>query len=162
MTVPKFADSILNGIHHDLKQLAGNWKGLTRVWFEPGKLADESAFRGVIRSVLGGRFIQFEYTGAIQGSPVEGIMTMGCSLGTGQLQCAWIDSFHNGTAIMFSENNGTSFPFSVRGSYGKEPKWGWRTELTPVDDRHFVITMYNITPDGDEAKAVEMSFERSE
>jgi hypothetical protein len=160
MISPQFEKSLTHGIHADLKSLAGSWTGTTKVWFEPGKLADASPFSAEARSVLGHRFLHFEYQGSLQGNRIDGIMILGCSLGMQQMQCAWIDSFHNGTAIIFSENNGTSFPFSVKGSYGSEPKWGWRTNLEINTPKKFTITMFNISPEGEEAKAVEMVFER--
>ncbi len=47
-----FEQSRTEGLHHRLSLLAGEWEGLTRTWFEPGKLADESPTRGVMRLIL--------------------------------------------------------------------------------------------------------------
>ena len=95
-----------------------------------------------------------EYSGMLQGKPIEGIAIYGCSLGDEKLQTAWVDSFHNGTAIMFSENNETGNGYSVLGHYGKEPRWGWRTVITR-NENQVIITMYNIAPGGKDERAVE-------
>lgn len=40
------------------------------------------------------------------------------------------------------------------------PRWGWRTEIEQPDDDRLVIVMTNISPDGEEAKAVEVEYTR--
>jgi len=156
----KFETSLREGMHHFLQSLEGNYKGHTCVWFEPGVMGDESPCEGTLRSVLGGRFLLHEYSGSLQGKPVEGISIIGGSLGDGKLQTAWIDSFHNGTAIMFSENPDMNQPYSVLGHYGHEPRWGWKTQITLDDSKRVVITMFNIAPGGVEEKAVETVYEK--
>ncbi len=156
----KFEKSLESGIHYNLKQLEGTWKGTTRVWFEPGSDPDVSECNGTMKSILGGRFLLHEYTGSLQGKPIEGMAVFGYSIGDEKLQCAWVDSFHNGTAIMFSQNHTPGLPYSVLGSYGKEPAWGWRTVITAEGNNKLIITMFNIEPGGPDEKAVETIYER--
>jgi hypothetical protein len=163
----KFATSLEGGPHHQFSKLVGEWEGTTRVWFEPGKIGDESPVKGTMRQILGGRFIMHEYVGSMGGEPLEGIAIYGYHLALGKYQAAWIDSFHNGTAIMFCDGKRGDDRMSVLGSYSyitpeKEHLWGWRTEIELMNGNEVKITAYNIPPEGegDEAIATETLYKR--
>ena len=68
-----------------------------------------------------------------------------------------------GTAIMFSTGDELPGKVAVTGYYGAgsagEPEWGWRTEMQP-EGESLIITAYNISPAGEEAKAVETVYRR--
>ena len=157
--------------HRRLARMAGEWEGLYRLWFEPDMLASESTQRGSLRQVLGGRFLLHEYTWDFDGRSYAGLALYGFHIDEARWECAWVDSFHCGSSIMFAQADADATPqqppahFSVLGSYGDGqtppgPRWGWRTEIEQLDDDHLVITMTNITPDGAEAKAVEVRYAR--
>ena len=47
--------------HPHLALLEGEWLGMTKTWFEPDKLTDESPWQGEFKVVLGGRFLLYTY-----------------------------------------------------------------------------------------------------
>jgi hypothetical protein len=113
-----------------------------------------------MRLILDGRFIMHEYKGKFGDKPLEGIAIYGYHLALEKFQCAWIDSFHNGSAIMFSEGKRGEQSLSMLGNYAYvtpeiEQYWGWRTEINIINDNKVVITAYNISPEGEELKATE-------
>lgn len=150
------------GIHHRLNQLVGEWEGVTRTWFEPDKIADESPWRGTIRPALGGRFVVHEYEGSMQGKPLSGVAIYGYHLDQDRYEMAWVDSFHNGSGIMFSRGANEGRGFGVRGSFEAPsgPPWGWRTEIQLPEPDRLVITHYVIPPGEQEARSVETVYRR--
>ncbi|MFC3549690.1 DUF1579 domain-containing protein [Lysobacter cavernae] len=151
------------GAHHRLAQMAGEWAGTFRLWFQPDQLACESPQRGSIRSILGGRFLLHEYQTRFGDDLIDGVALYGVHLDDDAFESAWVESFGTGTSIMFSAGSAGAEHFNVLGSYGDGqggPRWDWRTEIEQPDADHLVITMTNITPQGEAAKAVEVRYAR--
>ncbi|MBE0683311.1 MAG: DUF1579 domain-containing protein [Anaerolineales bacterium] len=148
--------------HHFFARMAGNWKGTSKLWLEPDKLTDESPIVGTIQLLLDGRFALFLYQSSIEGETQHGMFTFGFNITLEQYEASWVDSFHNSTGIMFCTGNEKENGFSVLGSYPDPsggPDWGWRTEVE-LSGNKLTLTAYNITPEGDEAKATEMILTR--
>ncbi|HSB93644.1 MAG TPA: DUF1579 domain-containing protein [Flavitalea sp.] len=153
------------GPHHQLSKLVGAWKGLSRVWFDPAKLEDESPITGTMRLLMDGRYVLHEYRTGFGDKEITGMAIYGYNLDTQKYQCAWIDSFHTATMILFSEGKKADQKMEVLGSYAyvtpeSEQYWGWRSNIEVISPEEIVLTAYNITPDGDETKATEIVYKK--
>jgi len=164
MATSKLEQSLVDGIHKQLNDLQGQWKGTTKTWFDPSVLADESSAEGNIVPLFDGRFVLHEYRSSLQGQPFEGRMELGYHMKENKFQMSWMDTFHMGTGIMLCEGEASNGNFSVMGNYstgGDDPQtWGWRTTIEKIDDNSITIRAYNITPEGEESLATETNYQR--
>jgi hypothetical protein len=75
----------------------------------------------------------------------------------------WVDSWHMGSKFMLCRGEEASEGnISALGSYAAPPgpDWGWRIVLSASTTDEVRILMYNITPEGQEALAVDSKYSR--
>lgn len=146
-----------------LNKLLGKWRGINRLhttWIKENPVR-ESDSEALISFSAQGKFLKIEYDWFFEEKKQEGLILLGDE--TDLIKAYWIDSWHLGDKFMVSEGiSGENGAISMKGFYTvpDNPDWGWRTDIETIDDKSFKITMFNVTPDGEESLAVEAEYER--
>ncbi len=144
--------------------IAGQWSGTNQLWVMPGDPVRESETSATVAFTARGSIAVISYTWDYEGEPQEGTLMVRSGEATpDDVEVVWVDSWHTAKKFMLfksdSEHEGL---VAVRGSYAAPPgpDWGWRIVLDADSANEFHILMYNITPDGQEALAVEARYAR--
>ena len=144
-----------------LGAMAGDWQATYELRGDPSFECDTTS-HATVTPVIGGRFVRIDYTWDEEDKleehgPQVGSLLVGFEPEPepGVATVVMIDSWHLHDAAMVSRgkrlDDGT---VDVFGTWGADtPPWGWRTILAPTDDG-WSMTMFVVTPDGEEAPAV--------
>jgi len=146
-----------------LRDLAGEWAGENRLWLCTEEPARHSQATASVALAAQGRFATIRYTWAEEGQPQDGLLLLGMDPRRETWEAAWIDSWHMGDKIMLCRGAADAGgAISVRGAYAAPPgpDWGWRIEIHAEAADRFEMIMYNISPEGEEALAVEARYTR--
>jgi hypothetical protein len=122
------------------------WRGSAELWLDPlGDIAERSD----CTLAIDGETVN--YTWSYQGSPQSGLIVLSP---TG---AQFSDTWHQPEPMTCQRLQGARGLFQVLGAYGPDGDWGWRIGLhqrTPSGE--MVLQMTNITPWGEEVRAVRM------
>lgn len=146
-----------------LEGATGAWMGRYKLWFTPTDPAIECETSAVVEGAIGERFLSVRYEWEYDGKPQVGGLVLGDDPAAQECAGFWADTFHNGHRMVPCTGAIVlAGAVSVLASYAAPPgpDWGWRTELELADAETFVMRAYNITPDGDEALAVDATYRR--
>jgi Protein of unknown function (DUF1579) len=146
-----------------LKAITGIWEGTNRLYDPHTNAPDETSSKLNLASILNGRFVRADYTWSYQGKPQEGSMLIGFDADENVVTMHWIDTWHMSNKVMaLKGTSAADGTVQVIGSYAAppDPDWAWRIMIKP-DAKSLKITMYNISPQGEEYPAVEASYKKS-
>lgn len=148
--------------HKLLARMAGTWSATMKSWMEPDKPPVESTGTSESKMILGGRYLQMDYTGDMMGSPFTGLGTTGYDNHTKKYVSTWIDSM--GTAILFFEGTGSKDGRTITQECRyDDPVKGpmkWRSVTRIVDDNTHEFEMYGTDRSGKEEKMMEITYTR--
>jgi hypothetical protein len=112
------------------------------------------------KMLLGGRFLQQEFTGDMMGSTFTGIGVTGYDNHTKKYVSTWIDSMS--TAILFFEGaasaDGKTIAQESRYDNPIKGPMKWRSVTKIVDDNTHVFEMYGTDKRGKEEKMMEITY----
>lgn len=150
--------------HKQLATLAGSWDAKVKFWMTPSTPPIESSGTSEQKMVLGGRFLQQDFTCQMMGSTFAGIGFCGYDNHTQKYVSTWMDSMS--TAIMFFEGTGSADGKTVtQESRYDDPIKGpttFRSVSTTVDDNTLLFEMYGIDKQGKEEKMMEITYTRKQ
>ena len=153
------------GEHHEhLARFVGRWESEIKMWMEPDGEPMTSPAMAEARMVLGGRYVEWEFSGMFGGMPFEAKELDGYNNGEQRYESTWADNF--GTMIINytgqCEDDG-----NVRTMKGEffDPMSGGqiaqRATYTWIDDDNWLYESY-MTQDGTEFKNMEIHYTRVE
>lgn len=131
----------------------------TNVLYEPPTRSPVTSLAyGRLRSVVGGRMLRFDYRWSLRSQAHEGTILLACDA-SGRATAAWGDSWHQNAELMSLSGEADDRTVALSGTWtvGDSPPWGWRIDLGPAEDGGVTMEMWVVTPEGEEARAVEMS-----
>jgi hypothetical protein len=148
--------------HKMLASMVGSWKTKVKSWCDPNTGPMESTGTSEHKMLLGGRFLQQEFTGEMMGSPFNGIGLTGYDNHTKKYVSIWMDSM--GTAFLVFEGTASAYGRTItQESHYDDPIKGpmtWRSVTKIVDDNTHVFEMYGIDKQGKEEKMMEITYTR--
>ena len=148
--------------HKKLAGMVGTWDATVKMWNKPD--AQPMVSNGVSRNhaVLGGRWIEEEFTGNFMGQPFSGVGYTGYDNVTKQYVGTWMDSMSTGMMTSTgSSDSDNSYMFT---SSMPDPMSGKNVEMkskvTVVDKDHHTMEMWAPGPDGKMFKMMEINYTR--
>jgi hypothetical protein len=135
----------------DLGKVQGEWEGTGELWLDP--LGNEAKRSECAMKVEANAV---RYTWQYEGETKEGVITLGDASAT------WTDTWHQPKPVegAYVKDAWGLFTFHYTYDPGEGPPWGWRTKLSERPTGELVLQMTNITPWGEEGRAVRMTFKR--
>jgi hypothetical protein len=136
-----------------LGKMAGTkWKGKGELWLDP-----EGNSAELYDSELNIENDAINYSWLYENETKNGRFTFD------EAGAIWVDSWHQQNPAKCSYVPGAWGIFTVSNEYQvpDNPSWGWRSKLSERPDGSLVLQMTNITPWGEEGRAVRMVFSRA-
>ena len=97
--IARFAEP--NAHHQQLLGFVGSWEIISRVWMSPGQAPVETKGSAEKHMVLGGRFLQENFTGTMMATPFVGQGLTGYDNAKKRYVSIWVDTLS--TAVLCSE-----------------------------------------------------------
>ena len=136
---------------------SGSWRGTVDTWLEPSAPAIRGEITATTSRVLDGKSVQIDYRSDVGENRSDGLMILGRDIETNRLALTWIDTFHTGSNVM---NFAAGENGDLRGAYAAgDEVWRWRIAIVAGEELR--IAHFNITPAGEEARAIETILRRA-
>jgi Protein of unknown function (DUF1579) len=146
-----------------LTRADGDWAGPSLLSFGPDHPTMTCESTAQVTREVTGTALMMRYDWSFEGKPHQGVLLLSDDAASARCEISWMDSFHYANRMMLLTGAAAGEgEVNVRGSYPAPtgPDWGWRMTLEMPDAETLLLRMFNITPDGQEAWAVEATYRR--
>jgi hypothetical protein len=150
--------------HELLDMFVGTWD--VTVSSSSGPLSPADTSHGTSRSswILGSRFVEERFEGAVSGSPYQGLGLIGYDSGARQYTTVWLDSLSTALAVSRGRYDSARNSFELQGEVydpllGREKSTKTRIDIESRDLYH--VSMLESLPDGREYAALRISYRRT-
>lgn len=153
----------INEHHRQLKILVGSWSVISRVYIGPGERFVETKGTAEKRLILGGRFLQEDFTGTMLGTSLVGHGITGYDNALKKYITTWADSMS--TAVLVSEGTMDAarkeMIFVGRGYDPMSQTYKTYRQVVRIDsDKQHSFEWFEPGSDGKEAKLFEVIYLR--
>ncbi len=150
--------------HKMLAAEEGSWNNEMTFWMDPDTPPEKATSTADIKMIMGGRYQVSNYSGNMMGMPFEGRATVAYDNATDEYISTWIDNMGTGLGVMRGKYDEASKATTLKGSMvdpmtGKEKQV--REVYTIVDDNTRKMEMFDLGPDGNEYKSMEILMKRA-
>jgi hypothetical protein len=153
------------GDHHKaLEPMIGNWEAISRFWPDPSAPPETSLATCESHWILGGRFMQEDVSGVINGMPFHGIGITGYDNFKQQYNYVWMDEMATSLMLASGTADQTGKIITFKGTYD-DPATGAKDQpfraVTRIasNDQH-TYEMYALGKDGKEFKTFDVGYTR--
>ncbi len=153
-------------MHKHLAEAVGTWRAQTTMWMGPGTEPMRSGGRSTAETMMDGRFVKVEMTGAMPGmGPYNGFGIYGYDNVAKQFQSVWIDNHGTGMMIgtgeLASDGKTLTWTYNYTCPITKKPT-AFREIEHIIDEDTRKLEMHGIDPkSGEEYKMMEIEMTRT-
>lgn len=150
--------------HKQLATHAGTWNEEMTFWMGPDdKNPQKSTAVAETKMILNGLYQESMHTGNIMGMAFEGRSTLAYDNAAKQYVSTWIDNMSSGVMVLKGNYDADSKRLEMMGEctdpLTKKSK-KVRETMTIIDDNTQKMEMFDMTPDGQEYKSMEITLTR--
>ena len=150
--------------HKQFESLAGSWTTQTKEWMEPGKPPTEASGSADMKMLLGGRYLQQEFTREMMGQPYTGMGITGYDNLHKKHVSIWLDTMGTAPFMMESTGSADGKTITLKGQHA-EPSGGHMTHCAVwkiVDSNTQTFDMWGTEHGGKDTKVLEITYSRKQ
>jgi hypothetical protein len=164
----EFARNATPNEHHQrLAESVGTWDVASKFWMAPDMPPQETKAQSIIEPILGGRYIQEQYTGTVQmpgmePQPFTGMGIFGYDVAKEQYVGIWADTMSTApmmTTGQYDESTKT-ITLSCEFDCPMQGPSTMKMTHTKVSPNEFIVTGYQTPQGGEETKVMELTYTR--